>query len=141
VHFVKSDRLLSENSPWMTTDALGFWINSIPVELRPENFRTGERPVARKYQIVPTDLISILSEMLFRSRIIFWKSVVGRFMTVEYSTSGTTNSLGRAQSTAVLVVALLDVAVVVLKTQVRLSRRGSRLSIYRKACRRWTSWK
>jgi hypothetical protein len=29
VHFVKSDRLLSENSPWMTTDALGFWINSI----------------------------------------------------------------------------------------------------------------
>ena len=40
----------------------------------------------------PTDLISNLSEILDKSRIIFWKSLEGRVMIEEKVTSGSSNS-------------------------------------------------
>ena len=93
VHLIKWLKLFSENSPWMTTDASFFWMNSIfPPDSDRYILELAKFPSHENIKSLPTDLISILSDIPFKSRIIFWKSVVGKLIMVEYSTSGTISS-------------------------------------------------
>ena len=68
-------------------------MNSIlPSDSARRTSATANVPLQRKINSLPTDLISIFSEMHRRSRTIFWKSEDGKLMTDEKETLGTSSS-------------------------------------------------
>ena len=86
---MKYVRFLRENSPCVTFELSCLWMNSIPPSdsvLRIS--AVANCPEHRKMSSFATDLISSLSEMHERSRMIFWKSVEGRLMIEEKETLG-----------------------------------------------------